>query len=73
MTNVRTVSVVTHQKIQLFVDKPGGRWIVRDEKGIFWVLAEQAPWEQRQQISLNDEIQLEPVPGHYKHMLGVPG
>lgn len=73
MTTVTSVSVITHKRIQLFADKVQGRWIVCDEKGIYWVLAGENTWEQRQQITLNDEIDLQPVPGHYKRMLGVPG
>lgn len=67
------MSVITYQRIQLFVDKVRGRWIARDEKGNYWVLEGEKPWEQRRQITLNEEIHLEPVPGHYKCMLGVPG
>lgn len=73
MITVTSMSVITHKRIQLFVDKRSRRWIARDEKGNFWALADANPWEERQQVIMNEEIHLEPVPGHYKHMLGIPG
>ena len=30
------------------------------------------PWEQRQPFTPAEETELEPVPGHYKYMLGLP-
>ena len=30
------------------------------------------PWDDRQPFSPTEETELEPVPGHYKHMLGLP-
>jgi hypothetical protein len=74
MTVVRTQTVITKHKIRLFVDKASQQWIVQDIDGTFWVLASHDnPWEQRQAIQSTEQLQLEPVPGHYKHMLGIPG
>lgn len=65
--------IVSHKKIRLYVDKSNMQWIVKDEDGTFWALASgNNPWEQRQAIQSPDQLKLEPVPGHYKHMLGIP-
>jgi hypothetical protein len=57
----------------LYVDRSRQQWIVRDPDGNFWVLpfVENA-WEHRQPFHTTEETELEPVPGHYKHMLGLP-
>lgn len=74
MTIVRTQTVITKQRIRLYVDRVSLRWIARDEDGSFWALAQNDnPWEHRQAIQSTDQLQLEPVPGHYIHMLGIPG
>ena len=47
------------------MDRPRSR---RD----FWsVSASENSWEQRQPFQPTEETQLEPVPGHYIHMLGL--
>ncbi len=60
--------------VTLFVDRSSQRWIVRDGEGNVWVVSsdDDNPWEQRQPFSPGEETRLEPVPGHYKHMLGLP-
>lgn len=71
---VTTQTVVTKQRIHLFVDKTSLQWIAREEDGSYWVLtSRENPWEHRQAVRSIDQLQLEPVPGHYKHMLGIPG
>jgi len=56
----------------LFVDRAGQQWIVRDTEGRFWILpAVEEPWEHRQPFLPTAETELEPVPGHYKDMLGL--
>jgi hypothetical protein len=67
-------SVIAHSKaaVALFVDKSGRRWIARDADGRFWVIPPgDDPWENRQPFDLPDDVELEPVPGHYKYMLGL--
>jgi hypothetical protein len=66
MTTVR-------KQMSLFVDRSSQQWIVRDADGNFWLVppVEQA-WEHRQPFEPSEETDLEPVPGHYKHMLGLP-
>lgn len=58
---------------KLYVDRSSQQWIVLDRDGNFWVIPsdEHDPWEQRQPFNRTDETELEPVPGHYKSMLGL--
>jgi hypothetical protein len=61
------------QLVALFVDRSCQQWIVRDPEGSFWSLPTvEHPWEQRQPFHMTAETDLEPVPGHYKDMLGLP-
>jgi hypothetical protein len=57
----------------LYVDKAGQQWIVQDPDGNFWSLPiKDNPWNDRQPFTPAEETELEPVPGHYKSMLGLP-
>jgi len=57
----------------LLVDRTSQRWIVKDPEGRFWALPQmEDSWKHRQPFQPTDETTLEPVPGHYKHFLGVP-
>ena len=58
----------------LYVDRSTQNWIVLDREGNFWTVSsvDENPWEQRQPYYPSDETELEPVPGHYKYMLGLP-
>jgi hypothetical protein len=59
--------------VALFVDKTTRQWIVRDSEGNFWSLpSTNNPWDERQPFFPAEETELEPVPGHYKYMLGLP-
>jgi hypothetical protein len=62
------------QAAALFVDRARPHhWIVRDPDGNFWsVPPVDNPWENREPFTLSDEADLEPVPGHYRYMLGLP-
>jgi len=67
MTGVRR----TH--VTLYVDRSSQQWVVLDLEGNFWILPNvENPWDQRQPINPTEETELEPVPGHYRHMLGLP-
>jgi hypothetical protein len=57
----------------LFVDRSSQQWIIRDNDGEFWTIpvADQ-PWPLRQPFTPTPETELEPVPGHYKTLLGLP-
>jgi hypothetical protein len=58
--------------VALYVDKSGRQWIVRDPDGKFWALPPgDAPWENRQPFDAAEDAELEPMPGHYKYMLGI--
>ena len=57
----------------LYVDRATRQWIVRDLEGKLWSLpSTDNPWDERQPFSPAEETELEPVPGHYKDMLGLP-
>ena len=57
----------------LYVDRATGQWVVQDTDGKYWSLPlTDNPWGDRRPFSPTEETELEPVPGHYKHMLGLP-
>jgi len=48
-------------------------WIVRDHEGRFWMVPPgQDSWQRRQPFHPAEEVELEPIPGHYKYVLGLP-
>jgi hypothetical protein len=61
-------------KVSLYVDRSSRQWILLDPDGNFWIVSsmDDNPWEQRQPFTPTEETELEPVPGHYKHMFGLP-
>jgi hypothetical protein len=58
----------------LYVDRTSQQWIVMDPEGNFWVVPgdDENPWNQRQPFYPTEDTELQPVPGHYKYMLGLP-
>jgi hypothetical protein len=58
----------------LYVDRSSQQWIVLDPQGDFWIVPcdDDNPWSGRQPFFPTEETVLEPVPGHYKQMLGLP-
>ncbi len=66
--------VVRKSVIGIYVDRVHQRWVVRDPEGNLWSLpsSELRPWERREPFEMTDAVDLEPVPGHYKTMLGLP-
>jgi hypothetical protein len=61
------------QVVALFVDRSCRQWIVRDPDGNFWVLPPvDHPWDERQPFDPTSETDLEPVPGHYQDVHGIP-
>jgi hypothetical protein len=59
--------------VALFVDRGSQRWIGRDAEGNFWILPPvENAWEHRELFHPTEETDLEPVPGHYRYMLGLP-
>jgi hypothetical protein len=68
------MTIVRKQQLALYVDRVSQQWIVLDAEGNFWTVpgADDDPWDQRQPFFPTEETELEPVPGHYKHTLGLP-
>jgi hypothetical protein len=65
--------VVRKQTVALYVDRVSKQWVVRDPEGSFWLVPPtDDAWRQRQPFQPSEEAQLEPVPGHYKDLLGLP-
>ena len=61
------------QAVALFADRSSQRWIVRDPDGNLWTLPSvENSWDHREPYQPTAESHLEPVPGHYKDMLGLP-
>ena len=60
--------------LALYVDRTSQQWIVLDPEGNLWRLPGQDtnPWARRQPFSPTAETELQPIPGHYKRMLGLP-
>jgi hypothetical protein len=58
----------------IFVDRAcTEHWIVRDPEGQFWIVPPvENAWECRQPFHPSEETELEPIPGHYRSMLGLP-
>ena len=57
----------------IYVDRSTQNWVVRDSEGNFWRLPDgEQPWEHRELFVPTEATELEPVPGHYKHMLDLP-
>ena len=57
----------------LYVDRAGQQWVVRGPEGNFWSLpSADNLWDERQPFTPAEGTELEPVPGHYKYMLGLP-
>jgi hypothetical protein len=61
-----------NRTVALYVDKNSQQWVVRDSDGKLWSLpTSDNSWEQRQPFTPAEETVLEPVPGHYKYLLGL--
>jgi hypothetical protein len=60
--------------VALYIDRAQPHhWIVRDPDGNFWIVPPvENPWENRQSFEPSEATTLEPVPGHYMYMLGLP-
>lgn len=68
-----TMLSIRKQGAALYVDRSSRQWVVRDPDGQFWALPHIADcWPHRQAFEPAEDTDLEPVPGHYKHMLGIP-
>jgi len=57
----------------VFVERLTRQWVVRDPDGNFWILpAVDDPWRNRLPFYPTEDTGLDPIPGHYKHVLGLP-
>jgi hypothetical protein len=57
----------------IFVDRSCPQWIVRDPEGNFWRMPSgEDAWDQRQPFQPTEYSVLEPIPGHYRDLLGLP-
>jgi hypothetical protein len=57
----------------VYVDRASQQWVVMDPEGNFWSLpSSDNAWDERQPFTPAEATELEPVPGHYKYMLGLP-
>ena len=57
----------------LFAARSSQQWVVRDPEGNYWLVPPiDDAWNHREPFRPTDETALEPVPGHYKDMLGIP-
>ncbi len=64
---------VRKQVVSIFVHRSSRQWIVLDPEGNFWTIPPiEQGWDQRQPFTPAEDSELEPVPGHYKYMLGLP-
>ena len=57
----------------VYVERTTHQWVVLDPEGQFWILpAVDDPWCNRLPFRPTEDTGLDPVPGHYKHVLGLP-
>jgi hypothetical protein len=57
----------------IYVDRISQKWIVRDQEGNLWSLPNgEDAWTKRQPFCITEDTDLEPVPSHYKYLLGLP-
>jgi hypothetical protein len=64
---------IRQKSSSLYVDRASQQWIVRDGEGAFWVIpASGDAWSQRRPYTPSEACELQPIPGHYKALLGLP-
>ncbi len=60
-------------EVRIYVERNCRQWVVLDQDGNFWILpSTDNPWNDRQPFTPAEETELDPVPGHYKYVLGIP-
>jgi hypothetical protein len=57
----------------LYVDRSTKQWVIYDTEGRFWIVTGDGGvrGNERERFFPTEETELELVPGHYKHMLGI--
>lgn len=64
---------IRRQAVAIYVDRASRQWVVRDPEGNLWALpTTDTPWDDRRPFSPAEETDLEPIPGHYRYLLGLP-
>lgn len=64
---------ITRRTVSLFVDRTSQRWVVRDPDGQFWVFPSgNTAWDARELLDPAGDLDLEPVPGHYRYLFQLP-
>lgn len=67
------MTTLTSTRTSLYVDRATQQWVVRDGDGNLWIVpVGEDGWDRRQVCEVSEVTALEPVPGHYKYMLGLP-
>ena len=65
--------IARKRKVCLFVDRSSHNWVIQDPDGVFWTISpREEAWEHKELFTPTDQTELEPVPDHYKYMLGLP-
>src|SRR5262245_26600868 len=61
------------RRAAVFVERSTRQWVVLDPEGNFWILTTvDDAWRNRLPFYPTEDTGLDPVPGHYKHVLGLP-
>lgn len=69
----QAVTTLRKPVVTLYVLRSRQQWVVRDPEGNFWIVPPgDDAWDRREPFEATEETDLEPVPGHYKNMLGLP-
>ncbi len=67
------MEIVKKKEVRIYVHRQSEQWIVLDPEGNFWSLpSTEKPWNDRQPFTPAEGTELDPVPGHYKFILGIP-
>jgi hypothetical protein len=65
--------IAVRERVTSYVDRSNRRWVARDPDRNIWLLpTTHSPWDDRQPFSPAEATELEPVPGHYRYVLGLP-
>ena len=68
-----TMLADARRTVSLYVDRTTQQWVVRDPEGEFWRLpSAEDGWANREPFQLDEEAELEIVPGHYRYLLNLP-
>jgi hypothetical protein len=61
------------RKLALYIDRSNQNWIVLDPEGNYWLVPPgERAWDQRKPFHPSEGTVLEPIPSHYRYVLGLP-